>query len=62
MAWASAAESPRGTTRPVTPFSTTSGRPPASLATTATSQPIASAAGMPKPSSSEGITDTAAAR
>ena len=55
-------ESPRGTMRPVTPCSTTSGRPPASLATTAVSQPMASAAGIPKPSSNDGITDSAAAR
>jgi hypothetical protein len=62
MASARAAESPRGTMSPVTPCSTTSGRPPASLATTGVSQPIASAAGMPNPSSSDGITEMAAAR
>ena len=42
----------------MTPCSTTSGSPPASLATTGVSQPMASAAGMPKPSSNDGITDT----
>ena len=60
IASASASASPEGTTRPVSPSATISGRPPTALAITGRARSIASSATMPNPSPSEGTTTIAA--
>ncbi len=64
MSWriasARATGSAGGTSQPVTPWSTTSGKAGAVVAMTGTPQAIASAAGRPNPSYREGETASSA--
>jgi hypothetical protein len=60
IAPARAAASPAGTSRPVSPSATISGRPPTLLATTGNPTAMASMAAIPRPSCNDGRTKTSA--